>query len=161
MSMDLSILAIGRLKGAERELCERYLERINMIGRPLGIGRAGLVEFAEARDGNVGARKEREAALLLQKLPAGAQLQALDERGRQLTSEQLAEFLKSERDRGVTHLVFALGGPDGHGAELLGRAAGLLSLSRLTLPHGLARALLSEQLYRSLTIIANHPYHRE
>lgn len=159
--MDLTILAIGRLKGAEQELCTRYFDRIGQIGRGLGIARATTVELAEARDASAPLRKEREAALLLHRLPAGASLQALDEHGRLLTSEQLAALLAATRDRGVAHLAFALGGPDGHGESLLQRAEGSLSLSRLTMPHGLARAVLAEQLYRALTILAGHPYHRD
>jgi 23S rRNA (pseudouridine1915-N3)-methyltransferase len=158
--MELSIYAIGRLKGAEQELCDRYLERINQIGRGLGVTRAVVLDFAEARDATAVLRKEREAALLCGRLPAGAHLQALDERGRQLTSEQFAKFILSVRDSGAGQLVFALGGADGHGEALLARAAGRLSLSAATLPHGLARVVLAEQLYRALTIIAGHPYHR-
>jgi 23S rRNA (pseudouridine1915-N3)-methyltransferase len=159
--MELIILAIGRLKGAEQELCSRYLDRIGQIGRGLGISRAAVVELNESRGDSTDLRKQREAAQLLQRLPAGAALQALDEHGRQLTSEQLASLLAATRDRGVAQLAFALGGPDGHGDALLQRADEALSLSRLTLPHGIARAVLAEQLYRALTILAGHPYHRE
>lgn len=87
------------------------------------------------------------------------QLIALDERGRALSTQQwaqaMARWLQEGRDT-----VLAIGGPEGHSAAVLERAHACWSLSAMTLPHGLARILVAEQLYRAWSIIANHPYHR-
>ncbi|MGB7188592.1 MAG: 23S rRNA (pseudouridine(1915)-N(3))-methyltransferase RlmH [Acidobacteriaceae bacterium] len=84
----------------------------------------------------------------------------LDERGRQLSSEGLAEWLRGHRDEGRQQMVFALGPAEGWSQAERGRADMLLSLGPMTLPHELARVVLSEQLYRAFTILAGHPYHR-
>jgi 23S rRNA (pseudouridine1915-N3)-methyltransferase len=93
-------------------------------------------------------------------LPRGCLRVALDERGREFTTQQLARWLEAQRQDG-RDLAFLVGGPDGLAPELKGGAELLLRLSAMTLPHGLARVLLAEQLYRALSIIGGHPYHRE
>lgn len=83
----------------------------------------------------------------------------LDSRGKQLSSEELAELLREQQDRGTQELIFAIGPSDGWSDEARKRATKLLSLGRMTLPHELARVVLLEQLYRGFTILAGHPYH--
>jgi 23S rRNA (pseudouridine1915-N3)-methyltransferase len=106
---------------------------------------------------------ESEEALLdwLARQPGRAAAHAilLDSRGRQLSSEELADQLRRLRDEGTQRLVVAIGPADGWSAEALKRADLLLSLGRITLPHQLARVVLAEQVYRAFTIIAGHPYH--
>ncbi|HVP64797.1 MAG TPA: 23S rRNA (pseudouridine(1915)-N(3))-methyltransferase RlmH [candidate division Zixibacteria bacterium] len=84
---------------------------------------------------------------------------ALDPRGKQVSSEELAAFLREHQDRGTQELVFAIGPADGWSAAALARAQVKLSLGKMTLPHELARVVLAEQLYRGFTILAGHPYH--
>tara|TARA_A100001391_G_scaffold199260_1_gene181977 strand:+ start:4338 stop:4634 length:297 start_codon:yes stop_codon:yes gene_type:complete len=84
----------------------------------------------------------------------------LDERGKDLSSEQLAEILERWRDDGIRECRFMLGAADGHEKEARGEADLLLAFGKATWPHLLARAMLAEQLYRATTIIAGHPYHR-
>ena len=103
---------------------------------------------------------EAEAEELLAAVPPGAALVALDERGRDLTSEALADQLGRWRDEGARAAAFLIGGPDGLGAAARERASLVLSLGRMTWPHMLVRAMLAEQLYRATTILAGHPYHR-
>ena len=158
--MDIRFLAVGRLKGPEQELCDRYLSRIDSIGRQLGIGKCSLNEINEGRAGDAKSRKKGEAEQLLKKLGEKTQLVVLDEHGKSSDSRQFSVLLGELRDRGTAELVFLLGGPDGHGDAVLKRADTKLSLSPLTMPHGLARVVLAEQVYRALTIMANHPYHR-
>jgi 23S rRNA (pseudouridine1915-N3)-methyltransferase len=83
----------------------------------------------------------------------------LDARGKQLSSEQLAEFLRQHQDRGTQSLLFAVGGPDGFSDAARAAASFQLSLGKMTLPHELARVVLLEQLYRGFTILKGHPYH--
>ena len=83
----------------------------------------------------------------------------LDSRGKQFSSEEFAEHVRGLQDSGVQAVVLAVGPADGWSAEARERADLVLSLGRMTLPHELARAVLAEQLYRALTILAGHPYH--
>jgi 23S rRNA (pseudouridine1915-N3)-methyltransferase len=124
--------------------------------------RMELVEVkAEKRTGALTA--ERAMALECQRIRAalarGCRVVALDERGRSLSSEQFAAELDRWRGDG-DDVAFLIGGADGLAPELKSSAAMLLSLSRMTLPHGLARVMLAEQIYRAHTILTGHPYHR-
>ena len=87
-------------------------------------------------------------------------LVALDERGKSLTTLQLAKWL-AERQQDGCNLTFAVGGPDGLGPAILARSALRWSLSALTFPHAMVRVILAEQLYRAHSVLQNHPYHRE
>lgn len=159
--MRLAIAAVGRLKqGAERDLYQRYAERIDKSARAAGLGALTLTEVAEARAGSATARQRAEADALLAKIPGDAVVVALDETGQAVSSAEFAALLKRLRSDGAPTLTFAIGGPDGHGAALLERADRVLSLGPMTLPHGLVRVILAEQIYRALTIMAGHPYHR-
>lgn len=159
--MNVTIAAVGRMKaGPERELLERYLGRADAAGRKLSLTFAER-EIVESRAGDTTRRKTEEAAALLAALPPGAVLVALDEGGRSLDSRALAERIARWRDDGVPELVFALGGPDGHGEALMARAALRLAFGTMTWPHQLARIMLTEQLYRAVTILSGHPYHRD
>ncbi|HET8899493.1 MAG TPA: 23S rRNA (pseudouridine(1915)-N(3))-methyltransferase RlmH [Rhodanobacteraceae bacterium] len=100
-----------------------------------------------------------EGEAVLAALPRDAHVIALDGRGANWSSEQLAEQLAQWRMQG-RDLAFLIGGPDGHAAPVLARAAQRWSLGPLTLPHMLVRLLLIEQLYRATTLLAGHPYHR-
>ena len=159
--MQMTIAAIGRMKaGAERELAERYLGRVNKAGGRLGLSLA-VREFPESRAGSAGTRKDQEAAALLAALPAGAVLVALDETGRNLDSRAFAQQIARWRDDGAADLVFAIGGADGLGSPLLHKATLRLALGAMTWPHQLVRLMLAEQVYRAVTILSGHPYHRD
>lgn len=92
-------------------------------------------------------------------LPKGARIVALDERGKDLTSAALAQQLEAWRQDG-RDTVFLIGGADGLDPELKARADGMIRISSMTLPHGMVRVMLAEQLYRAWSITQNHPYHR-
>ena len=104
--------------------------------------------------------KAEEARLLLDAVGGQAVLVALDERGADWTSAELARRIGRWRDDGVAELAFAIGGADGHGEALIARAAATIAFGRMTWPHRLARIMLAEQLYRAQQILAGHPYHR-
>lgn len=101
-----------------------------------------------------------EAERLLALIPDGEQVVLLDERGSQFTSTELARKLAGWQ-AGGRDLAFVIGGPDGVSKSLVERADVVWSLSKLTLPHGLARVLVAEQLYRAWALTAGHPYHRD
>jgi 23S rRNA (pseudouridine1915-N3)-methyltransferase len=159
-ALKLGILAVGRMKaGPERELLRRYLERSEALGRSLGFGPLQLHELDESRARTPEARKREEAAELKTHLPAGADLIVLDERGTDLSSEAFAEMLAKARDSAVPVLTFAVGGPDGFDPEFR-RHYRAIAFGRATFPHQFVRVMLAEQIYRALTILAGHPYHR-
>ena len=160
--MRCTIIAVGRLKaGPERELFERYHKRFDNVARGIGLGEVRLVELTESRAGSTKARREEEARQIIAKLNEGAAVIALDERGTSMPSSEFAGMLGKTRDAGTKETCFVIGGPDGLGDDVRARARSTLSFGRLTLPHGLARIVLAEQLYRAATILAGHPYHRE
>lgn len=159
--MRLFFAAIGRMKaGAERELFGRYFDRIGKTGRALGITQVREVELPESRAARAQHRKEEEAAALLAAIPDGAMIVALDENGRTCSSEVFASRLDDWRTAGVPTVAFVVGGPDGHGSALLSRADLVLAFGPMTWPHQIVRALVAEQVYRALTILGGHPYHR-
>lgn len=158
--MHLRILAVGRLKpGPERELAGRYLERSLQTGRGLGFSGPDITEISESRARRAEERKAEEAEALLSRA-GSTMLLVLDERGRNLGSAEFAQFLGDARDKGRDGACFIIGGPDGLDASLHGRADMVLSFGALTLPHQLVRVLVLEQLYRAMTILSGHPYHR-
>jgi len=159
--MRLIIAAVGRLKaGAEREMVQRYAKRLDAMGRQIGIGPLVMHEMSESTRGSVTERRSEEARALLDKIPPEALLIALDEKGRTLTSGTFAKLIGESRDDGARAMAFVIGGPDGQGKELIEQARRVLSFGSMTLPHGLARVVLTEQLYRAATILSGHPYHR-
>ena len=107
----------------------------------------------------VGRAKADEEKRLLERI-GDDYLVALDERGKSLTTLQLAKWL-AERQQDGRNLSFVIGGPDGLGPNVLMKAALRWSLSALTLPHAMVRVVLAEQLYRAHSVLQNHPYHRE
>jgi 23S rRNA (pseudouridine1915-N3)-methyltransferase len=161
--MDLRILiaAVGKLKsGPERDLCDRYVERAQKAGRALGLTRIDVREWPEGRATRSDDRKADEADLIASELPPTCRLILLDEHGDNLTSTEFADLIAGQRDAGLSDLVFAIGGPDGHGPALGRRADRKLAFGAMTWPHQIVRVLLAEQIYRAATILSGHPYHR-
>ncbi len=157
--MKISVLAVGRLKsGAEQTLFNRYFDMFNASARNLKMPPMTVFEIGESRSDSVAERKEAEAQELLKKV-GGSRLVALDEEGKSLSSYEFTAMMSRLRDEALD-VAFAIGGPDGHGDALKKAAHFQLSLGRMTLPHGLVRIVLAEQLYRAMTIMQGHPYHR-
>ena len=159
--MRLAILAVGRLKtGPEKLMAEDYRSRAEGLGRKIGIAKLTVSEFAELQAETASKRMEEEVGFLSSHLPAKAFTIVLDESGKELSSSAFAEFIRRHLEQGTTDLAFLIGGPDGHAKSTRNGASFLLSLGAMTWPHRLARVMLLEQIYRSVTILAGHPYHR-
>lgn len=151
--MKITLIAVGRAKaGPEKALLEHYARRITV---PFD-----LKEVEEKKPLSGAELKLREAELLLAKVPSGAVLIALDERGKTLPSEKLAEKIGNWRDDGTRDIAIIIGGADGLDASIRARADLVLSFGSMTWPHMLVRGMLAEQIYRSFSILAGHPYHR-
>lgn len=158
--MRVEILAIGRLKDeAESAIVARYQKRFDQTGRPCGLGPLTIADFPESRAASPAERKAEEAARLL-KAAGPAALIVLEVTGKPLTSEAFAAHLRDLAGSATKSCAILIGGPDGHGTAVLAAPGLKLSLGALTLPHGLARVVLAEQLYRAATILTGHPYHR-
>ncbi|MGQ0486410.1 MAG: 23S rRNA (pseudouridine(1915)-N(3))-methyltransferase RlmH [Hyphomicrobiales bacterium] len=159
--MRISVLAVGRLKtGPEKTLAEDYLTRLKGSGPKAGVSRIAVGDFAESRAPTVDRRQSEEARMLWGAIPPKAFTIVLDERGKPLSSKAFAGLIRRHIDAGTPELAFLVGGPDGHAPETRERAGLLLSFGPMTWPHRLARVMLCEQIYRSVTIMVNHPYHR-
>jgi 23S rRNA (pseudouridine1915-N3)-methyltransferase len=160
-AMRVSVLAIGRLKaGPETELCERYRKRATQAGRQLGFRDIELVEIRESRADSAEKRQLEEAIALANVIPEGAVVVLLSETGDNLGSAGLTEKIRLWRDEGRPALVFIIGGPDGLAKTLQDKARMTLSFGAATWPHQLVRSMLFEQIYRAVTILGGHPYHR-
>jgi len=150
------VLAVDKLRSdACADLAAEYVKRSSRFAR---------VEVKEVRGGggaNTAETRQREGERLLDALDAADTVVVCDERGKQRSSEELAAFLgRRMAQGGAGRLVFVIGGGEGLSDAVRARAAEVLSLSRMTLSHELARVIVLEQIYRALTILANHPYHR-
>ena len=143
--MKIKVAWIGKTKEAAiQALTDDYLKRISRYADTAGVAlKDEAAVLALAR----GERRNERYKLVL-----------LDSSGKQLSSEELAEFLNREQVQALP-LLFAIGGADGFSEEARRKASLVLSLGRMTLPHELARVVLLEQLYRAFTILKNHPYH--
>jgi 23S rRNA (pseudouridine1915-N3)-methyltransferase len=146
-----------RLPAWVRSACDEYLGRLDVA---LGVTLTEIAPGVRTAAGNAGKAVAEEGRRLLATLRPAEHVAALDERGAQLSTRELAAWLK-ERMREGDDLAFLIGGPDGFAPEVRSRSNFTLALSRLTLPHALARVLLAEQLYRAHSILVNHPYHRD
>ena len=159
--MRLQLLAIGRLKaGPEKTLAQDYQTRLEALGRKAGITRLTVADFAESQGQTAIQRQAEEAKLLTAALAPKAFTLVLDERGKTCSSEAFSQLLQRHLDQGTQDLAFLIGGPDGHSAETRKHAGQLVSLGEMTWPHRLVRIMLLEQIYRAVTIMVNHPYHR-
>ena len=143
--MKIKVAWIGKTKEpAIQTLTDDYLKRISRYAETAGLAvkdEAALLSLAR------GDRQKDRHKLVL-----------LDARGKQLSSEQMAQFLEREQAQALP-LLFAVGGADGFSEEARRQAGFLLSLGPMTLPHELARVVLLEQIYRAFTILKHHPYH--
>ena len=120
------------------------------------------LEVAEAKEEKGAAAESmrgREGERLMKLLPKNARLILLDERGEQLTSPELADFMAANRDGGVQELVFAIGGAYGFSDSVRAHAYKTIALSRMTFTHQMVRIFLLEQIYRGFTIMNGEPYH--
>jgi len=157
--MKISLLCVGEARGAVAGAIREYEERMNRYWRfgvaevDAGLGRSKKVTGEKVKT----AEEER----LLGRLPReGGQLVALTREGRGLGSRELAGWLEECAVRSTREVSFVIGGAFGLGEGILQRADLRLSLSPMTLPHEVARLLLTEQLYRAGTILRNEPYHK-
>ena len=150
--MKLVILAVGKGRNSpEHDLATSYIKRL-----PEG----GEIREIDSKLPAGPKRQQDETRLLLRLVPDNAILVCLDPRGKDISSELLANKIGSWRDEGQQAVYFAIGGADGHDRDIHQRADLLMSFGSAIWPHMLFRAMLAEQLYRASAILSGHPYHR-
>jgi len=150
--MKITVLAIGKARGAEAEWCAEYQKRLGPS--------VGVQEFAAPKSLPPAETQKTEAQWLLKAIPSKSFVIALDERGKDMSSRDFATKLAAWQE--LSHdLTFIIGGADGLTEEIRTKANVMLGFGRLTWPHRLVRVMLLEQIYRAKQIIAGHPYHRD
>ncbi|HPF23485.1 MAG TPA: 23S rRNA (pseudouridine(1915)-N(3))-methyltransferase RlmH [Hyphomonas sp.] len=153
--MRLTYLVVGKMKsGPEREIVDEYVKRAAPVARSLGF--RGIEEVEVASGGGLDA----EAARILEKIPSGARVLRLDEFGPSMGSAEFAGKLAQWRDQGTPDLVFLIGGAEGYGEAVRRAAPETLAFGPQTWPHRFVRAMLAEQVYRAVSILAGTPYHK-
>jgi 23S rRNA (pseudouridine1915-N3)-methyltransferase len=159
--MRILIAAVGRLRqGPERELAERYCKRAADLGRKHGLQAFDIIEIRESRADHVERRMLEESIAIANVIPDRAVTVILDERGTTMNSTSFAGRLQDWRAGDKAAAVFIVGGADGLAPSLRDRADLTLAFGAFTWPHQLVRIMLLEQLYRAVTILGGHPYHR-
>jgi 23S rRNA (pseudouridine1915-N3)-methyltransferase len=159
--LKFAVAAIGRLKaGPERDLFDRYAKRAAALGAAAGLTGVAFREFDESRAKSVKERRGAEGRALMEAAGKGAWICALDERGAGVTSAAWAAEIARARDAGQAAYAVVIGGPDGLDPEVRRAARSLVAFGALTWPHQLVRVMAAEQIYRCLTILTGHPYHR-
>jgi 23S rRNA (pseudouridine1915-N3)-methyltransferase len=159
--MRLLILAVGQSRGTpEGALTEDYAGRSGVFGKRFGFTSVTVEEIGVSKLREARGRMEVEGEKLAARIPQGAHVILLDARGKGMTSDAFAEMLGAMRDAGARDLVFIIGGPDGLSLPASVKAGRSLAFGPQIWPHLLVRAMLSEQIYRALTILGGHPYHR-
>lgn len=152
--MRIMVAAVGRARsGPEAALFAHFSKRITTW--PFDLREVDLRKNLPA-----GQVRDAEGELLIDVIPEGAHVIALDEGGKQHSSESIARLLGNLQDDGVRELAFLIGGADGHSDAVRARADRALAFGQNTWPHMLVRGLLAEQVYRAQQILAGHPYHR-
>jgi 23S rRNA (pseudouridine1915-N3)-methyltransferase len=156
----LLLLTVGRTKaGPERELIARYLQRAVATGRRLGFN-VEHREIEESRARRPRDRKREEAKAIRALLGTAGWSIACDERGKNLATAEFAADLAHSRDQGVSLVGIIVGGPDGLDSDFCAEADLVLAFGAMTWPHQLVQIMAAEQIYRALTILGGHPYHR-
>ncbi|MGA7489243.1 MAG: 23S rRNA (pseudouridine(1915)-N(3))-methyltransferase RlmH [Xanthobacteraceae bacterium] len=159
--MRIVVAAVGRLKqGPERDLAERYRKRAADAGRGAGLGAFDIVEIKESRAGDAARRMIEESIAVANVIPERAVSVILDARGESISSDAFASRLQGWRNEDRPAVVFIIGAADGLAPMLREQADLAIAFGAATWPHQLVRIMLLEQLYRAVTILSGHPYHR-
>ncbi len=154
--MKITIISIGKFENSPHRLAfENYLKRMKW-----DIELKEL-ELKNAHNLSVDKIKEGEGKLIAKAIKSGSLVIALDEKGKEFTSQNFAKLIADFAVKGDSHLTFLIGGANGLSSDIVGEAKLKIALGLMTFPHLMVRTMLMEQLYRAQSIIAGHPYHKE
>ena len=157
--MKITLAVIG--KTADRAAADGIAEYARRITRYLPFEVRHINDVKSARGITQAQQKQIEGRGILAAVDKSDHVALLDEKGRQMTSVEFAEYIGKHLDKGTKRIVFVVGGPYGFSDDVYARADSLVSLSKMTFPHDLARLIFAEQLYRAMTILNHEPYHHQ
>jgi 23S rRNA (pseudouridine1915-N3)-methyltransferase len=159
--MRIVVAAVGRLKqGPERELAERYRKRAADAGRSAGVSACDIIEIKGSRAGDAARRMLEESIAIANIIPDNGVIVILDERGESMSSSSFAGRMQGWRSQDKSAVAFVIGGHDGLAPSLREKSNMAIAFGAATWPHQLVRIMLLEQIYRAVTMLAGHPYHR-
>lgn len=155
--MTIKLICIGKTDDKLLELLiSQYVKRLSFYTRfEIEI----IPDLKKVKNLSELEQKQKEGALILNKVTAVDVLVLLDENGQQYSSESFSDYLQKHMNSGIKNLIFVIGGPYGFSDEIYKRANGTVSLSKMTFSHQMIRLFFIEQLYRAHTILKNEPYH--
>ena len=157
--MNIELIVIGKTDQQEvASLVEQYAKRVNHYCK---FTVTAIADVKNTRNMAPSRQKQLEGEMILRLISDGDWLVLMDEKGRQFTSMEYADWLQKRMLSGVKRLAIVIGGPYGFSDEVYKRANEKLSLSKMTFSHQIVRAIFAEQLYRAFTILNNEPYHHE
>lgn len=157
--MTIILYAIGKTDNKNLQaLIDDYKKR---LGHYIKFSFETISDIKKAKNLSENQQKEKEGQLILNKLESSDRLFLLDEKGKDFTSVQFANYLQKHMNSGVKKLIFVIGGPYGFSEEVYNRAQGQVSLSKMTFSHQMVRLFVIEQIYRGFTILRNEPYHHK
>ena len=155
--MKISIIAVGRISNSfEAELVNRYIYRFNKLNKLIGLS---LMQIIEVDDKKYKTKKQ-QAKKILEIIKAETNIVIFDQKGKSVSSENFTKYLTNQRDSGVKNLVFIIGGAFGLCRSLYKESNEIFSLGKMIWPHFLVRVMITEQIYRSASIILGNPYHK-
>lgn len=157
--MQITLLAIGKTDKSElEELISVYEKRLkHYVKFQLEI----IPDIKNRKNLSEAQQKEKEGELILAQLQPTDTLILLDEKGKQYTSMDFAQFLQKQMNSGIKNLVLLIGGPYGFSDAVYAKCSGKISLSKMTFSHQMIRLFIVEQIYRGFTILRNEPYHHQ
>ncbi|WP_149303365.1 23S rRNA (pseudouridine(1915)-N(3))-methyltransferase RlmH [Pareuzebyella sediminis] len=157
--MTITLITIGKTDSAAlQQLIATYEQRLQHYVK---FEFLELPDIKKTKNLSEEQQKQKEGERLLKEINKGDILVLLDERGKQLTSKEFADYLQKKMNSGIKKLTFVIGGPYGFSESVFQRAQGKISLSKMTFSHQMVRLFAIEQLYRGFTILRNEPYHHE
>ena len=155
--MQISIIAVGKIgNSSESELVNRYSNRFNKINKLIGLNLLQIIEVDEKKYRT----RTQQVEKILNIVKAGSNVVIFDQKGKSVSSEYFTKYLINQRDRGVKKQVFIIGGAFGFCSSIYKEADDIFSLGEMIWPHALARVMITEQIYRSASIILGNPYHK-
>ena len=155
--MKISIIAVGRINNSfEEELVNRYINRFNKLSNLIGLSLLPIIEVDDKKYKT----KKHQAKKILEIINIETNIVIFDQKGKSVSSENFTKYLINKRDSGVKKLVFIIGGAFGLCKSLYKESNEIFSLGKMIWPHLLIRVMVTEQIYRSASIILGNPYHK-
>jgi len=157
--MQITLIAIGKTDKSElEELISIYEKRLKHY---IKFQMVVIPDIKNRKNISEAQQKEKEGELILAQLQPTDTLVLLDEKGKQYTSTDFAQFLQKKMNSGIKNLVLVIGGPYGFSDAVYAKSSGRISLSKMTFSHQMVRLFIVEQIYRGFTILRNEPYHHQ